>query len=328
MFLQGIYFAIGILLVIKGGDLFVQASIKLAEAFKIPRVVIGSTLMSLATTSPELVVSTLSGLKGEPGLAVGNAVGSCICNLGLILGVLASLQTITLDPHALRPVMRAFLAGGILLLFLTLDLTLERWAGWLLVALGVAWFTFDFKRRKRPATRAEDTKLLEMESEILQEPTPPRTGPSRAMGEFLVGSAIVIFGSRLLVNSGILIAGELGVPPLVVGLTILSLGTSLPELTTMVASVKHKATDLAVGNILGANMANITFVVGTAAGFHPVYIERWSQALNFPALLVLTITLYYMMWSGRKIERREGLALVTFYLIYVVTVAGLSMVRP
>ena len=320
-------FAIGIFLVIKGGDLFVRASIKLAEALKIPRVVIGSTLVSLATTSPELVVSAISGLRNEPGLAVGNAVGSCVCNLGLIMGVLASMKAIHLDPDQLKPVVRAFIASGTLLFFLTFDLQLTRWEGMLLIILGIAWFAFDFNRRKHPVTKSENIALLKMESEILDEPTPPKTTPSRAMGEFMVGSLVVIFGSRMLVNSAIFIAEALGVPSLVIGLTVLALGTSLPELTTIVASVKHNATDLAVGNILGANMANLTLVVGTAASLSPVSIERWSQMLNFPVLLLLSIALYHMMHSGRKIDRREGYALVTFYGLYILAVTALTLWR-
>ena len=129
MFLQMILLLVGIALIIKGGDLFVSASVRIAEFLNVPRVVIGATLVSLATTSPELVVSLVSGLKQESGLAIGNAVGSCICNIGLILGIMALIKHIDVHPAILRNGLLAMFFLGAVLLGLTMDLGLSRWQG-------------------------------------------------------------------------------------------------------------------------------------------------------------------------------------------------------
>ncbi len=135
---------IGLLLLIKGGDMFVSSAVRLSELLRLPRIVIGSTLVSLATTTPELVVSIMAGVKGEPGLAIGNAVGSVICNIGLIMGVTASMKHVQIHREALRTPLIVLFLAGVLLLLMTMDLVLSRWQGIVLLGIGVCYFVYDF----------------------------------------------------------------------------------------------------------------------------------------------------------------------------------------
>lgn len=326
MLMDIIWLLMGLVLIVKGGEVFVAASVRVAEFLKMPRVVIGSTLVSLATTSPEMVVSVMSGLKGESGLAVGNAVGSCICNIGLILGVTATIKHVDVHPRSLRTPLIAMFACGVLLLLLTLNLVLTRWQGALLLVLGAGYFAWDFwqhYRDREPADIAEATA-------IEQEVATTRwawfaTQPGTAV-QFIVGAGIVVLGSKLLVDGAVSVAGRLGIPPMIIGLTVLAVGTSLPELVTAVSSSRKSVSDLAVGNVLGANIANLTLIVGSAAVFHEVKIDRLTQLFNFPALLVVMALLLWMLLTDRRVTRREGTALLVTYGVYITALVVLTLV--
>ncbi len=316
MWLNLLYLFAGLALIIKGGDLFVSSSVRIAEMLRMPRVVIGSTLVSLATTTPELVVSILSGLKGESGLAVGNALGSCICNIGLILGIMAVAKNIEVNFRSLRSPMFFMVGCGLLLLILSLDLTLDRSQGLLLLALGFGYFSFDFWRNlKRPARSAlQEAKAIEEEKVSGNRWLKSKAG---TVAVFLLGAILVTIGSKLLVDGAVGVAEALEIPPLIIGLTVVAVGTSLPELVTAITSARQNVSDLAVGNVLGANIANLTFIVGSASGLHDVTLTRANQSFNFPALLVFFGMLYWLMRSGKTITRREGAMLLVAYSIYL-----------
>lgn len=311
-------------LIIKGGDLFVSSSVRIAEILRIPRVVIGSTLVSLATTTPELTVSILSGIKAESGLAVGNAVGSCICNLGLILGVLAAIKHVEVNPQALRPTFGVMLGFGVLLLVLSWDLLLDRPQGVLLVALGIGYFILDFWRHQRPASASVDAEAAELETEFVARHSWLKSGRGAAL-QFLAGTALVVGGSKLLVESAVHVAQALGLSPLVIGLTIVAVGTSLPELITAITSSRRNVSDLAVGNLLGANIANLTLIAGSAAGMHAVPMKRMTLLVNFPAMLGLMLLAFWMMSTDRRVTRREGAILLLTYVTYLVVLVSLAV---
>ncbi len=306
----------GLALIIKGGDLFVSSSVRIAEMLRMPRVVIGSTLVSLATTTPELVVSILSGLKGESGLAVGNALGSCICNIGLILGIMAVAKNIEVNFRSLRTPMIFMIGCGFLLFILSLDLTLDRSQGFLLLALGFGYFGFDFWRNlKQPANSATlEAKAIEEEKVSANSWLQSKAGTTLV---FLFGAILVTIGSKLLVDGAVGVAEALAIPSLIIGLTVVAVGTSLPELVTAITSARQNVSDLAVGNVMGANIANLTLIVGSASGLHDVTLTRANQSFNFPALLVFFGLLYWLMRSGKTITRREGAMLLVAYSIYL-----------
>jgi cation:H+ antiporter len=324
MLLDLLLLGVGLVFIIKGGDLFVSASVRIAERLRMPRVVIGSTLVSLATTKPELTVSILSGLKGEPGLAVGNAVGSCICNLGLILGVLAALKHVEVNPRALRVTFGAMFGFGVLLLALSWDLTLGRRQGLLLVGLGIGYFVFDFWRHQRLTAPTAQAEAAELETEFVARHARLQSGWGTTL-QFLVGALLVVGGSKLLVESAVRFAQTLGLSSLVIGLTVVAAGTSLPELITAITSSRRNVSDLAVGNLLGANIANLTLVVGSAAAIHTVPISRPTQLMNFPAMLGLMLLVLWMMSTDRRVTRREGVVLLVVYAGYLSVLVGLAV---
>lgn len=318
----------GLALIVKGGELFVAAALRIAEFLKMPRVVVGSTLVSLATTTPELVVSIMSGLKHQSGLAVGNAVGSCICNIGLILGLTAALKHVDVHPRVLRtPLTAMFLCGGALFA-LTLNLVLYQWQGALLLAAGLGYFAWDFwqhYRFRKPAVVAEATAIEKEVQKVAGTRLAWFHGRTGTYLQFALGAAVVVLGSRWLVDGAVNLASRLGIPPIVIGLTVVAAGTSLPELVTAITSTRKAVSDLAVGNVLGANIANLTLVVGTAALFHDVRMNRLTQVFNFPALLVIMALLLWMLLTDRRVTRREGAALLATYATYIVVVVVLTL---
>lgn len=323
MLLNALSLFLGLLLLIKGGEWFVAASVRLAELLRVPRVVIGSTLVSLATTTPELVVSLMAGSKGAPGLAVGNAVGSCICNVGLILGVAATLRHVDVHLKVLRvPLMAMFGFGGLLFL-MTFDLRLGQAQGAVLVAAGLAYFVYDFAQHLRRATPAEVAEAEAVEKSVAKQPR-WLAGRAGSLVQFAAGAGVVIAGSRLLVDAAVALATALQVPSMLVGLTVVAIGTSVPELVTAVTASRKKASDLALGNVLGANIANLTFIIGAAALLSEVKISRLAQLVNFPALLVMFGALLWMLLNDRRVSRREGVVLLVLYSSYLCVLVFLA----
>jgi cation:H+ antiporter len=302
---------------VKGGDYFVAAAIRLAEFLRMPRVVIGSTLVSLATTCPEMVVSVMSGVRGESGLAVGNAVGSVMCNIGLVLGTTAALKHVEIHWRSLILPLGVMLAVGIALLFMTLDLELTRNQGAAFLAVGIGYFVWDFMRTWRVRKPAHVAEATAIEKEIAASKWGwLQTKPGTAV-QFLLSAAVVVAGSRLLVDGAVNVAVVLGVPVIVVGLTVVAVGTSLPEFITAITSVRQSVSDLAVGNVLGANIANLTLIVGTAAVIGDVRMDSLTQLFNFPAMLSVMLLLIWMLRTDKRLTRREGVALLAVYAIYL-----------
>ncbi len=325
MLIELLMLAGGLALVVKGGGFFVAAAIRLAEFLRLPRVVVGSTLVSLATTTPELVVSVTAGLHGESGLAIGNAVGSCVCNLGLILGVTGMLATVHVRFRTLLLPFSVMLGLGLVLVLMTMDHALSRGEGLVLVAVGVGYFIIDFWRHWQDRGGPAGAEATEIE----EDRTVARWGwvrtPAGASVQFLFGAAIVVAGSRLLVDGASGVALRLGIPALVVGLTVVAVGTSLPELVTAITSSRRAVGDLAVGNVLGANIANLSIIVGTAAAIQAVGLDRMTQLISFPAMIAVMVALLPLLLSKRGLGRPHGLALLGMYAAYLGGVVGLML---
>lgn len=317
----GLLLLLGLGLIIQGGDLFVASSVRIAEFLEVPRVVIGTTLVSLATTSPELVTSITSGIKQNPGIGVGNAVGSCMCNMCMILGAMAAIRSIGVRLAEIRIPLTAMFAFAVLLLILTWNLRLPQAAGFVLASLGVGYFACDFFHHRRSSRPEDLTEARSIEAESTASGSPwlrdRLRSPKGAGAVFALGAAMVMGGSYLLVDSAENLAEKMGVPPIVIGLTIVAVGTSLPELVTAVKSARQNVADLGVGNILGANVANLTLVIGGAASFKDLSMDRMTQALNFPALIIGMLLVFWMLFSRQRISRREGWLLIAYYFVWL-----------
>lgn len=314
----------GLALIIKGGDWFVTSAVRIAELLRMPRVVIGATLVALATTLPELSVSVMSALRRESDLAMGNAVGSVICNIGLILGLSGIMKRVVVHPPSLlRPLLVMFGLGA-LTMGMALDLRVSRFEGLILVAAGVAYFAADFMISFRNRARADVREAEQIQKDLAVKRGFFKTAPGTAV-MFAGGGILVVAGSRLLVDGAILVAGVLGVPAIVIGLTVVALGTSFPELVTAVASARKNVSDLSVGNILGANVANLSLVVGAAALIQDVNVDRTTRAFSLPAMLAFMILLLVFLLTNKRLYRGEGYAMLAGYIVYIGVLAVLML---
>jgi len=236
---------IGFGLLANGGDLFVDSSIQIGKALRVPRFVIGGTLVSLATTAPELVVSTMASSIGDSGIALGNAVGSCICNIGLIVGTVALLVPVEVERRDFVRRSAWMVAAAVLLVVFTWDRTLSRPLAALLLALSFAYLTWDYLGIRQQRAEVFDWESTDT-SELI-----------KSVALFGLGAVLIVVGSRLLVVSGQSLATAIGVPSIIIGLSVVAVGTSLPELVTGVSAARKGVPDLSLGNIIGANVLNL-----------------------------------------------------------------------
>lgn len=300
-------FCIGLWLTMRGGDQFVDAASTIAEASGVPRFVIGATIVSLATTAPELFVSTLATLRGSGGLAVGNAVGSAACNTGLILGLSALLAPAAVSRRELMTKGGLMMAAALCLGFCVADGLLSGRDALLLIAV-LALFLYLNLRSAGKQRRSAERRLHLTGAQKL------RTG-----GTFVLGAAAVLLGARLMVDNGILLARLAGLPEAVIGLTLVAVGTSLPELMTALAAIRRKEGAMSVGNILGANIIDLTFVLPVCSAVQSggLAVESAVPARDVPAtLLLMAVAVLPAALTGR-LHRLQGLLLFGGYCAYV-----------
>lgn len=319
MWLHVLLFTIGFAVIVRGGDFFVDSSIGIARIARVPRVIIGCTIVSIATTSPELVVSATASLHNNPAFAIGNAVGSAIANIGLILAALVVFMPVKLKPGEFRLPGFIMMISGVLLFLFTMHSRLPRHYGFVLIAMGIAYLFFDFFRHFRSRANIEPAPKEGKEVSLL-----------RHVLFFVIGIVMVAVGSHLLVVNGEKIAVALHVPKIIIGCTVIAIGTSLPELITAVKSAMRGVGDLSVGNIVGANILNVTIVTGTAASISPVplSLERRYQLYNFPIMLVIMLLLFVFGWTGSRLKRWEGIVLLSVYILYLAGFALIMMWLP
>jgi cation:H+ antiporter len=267
----------------------------------------------------------MSGLSGEPGLAVGNAIGSAICNVGLILGITAAMKTVDVQWRSIRTSLFAMCGLGVLLFAMTFDLRLSRAEGLFLLIAGAAYFVWDFWHHWKDRSPAHVAEATVIEAETARTRWSWLQTKPGSIVQFVVGSLIVIAGSRLLVDGAVGSAERLGIPTLIIGLTVVAIGTSLPELVTAITSSRTSVADLAVGNVLGANIANLSIIVGAAAVIQDVSLTPMEQRFNFPAMLLLFAFTVWIVRSGHRVTSREGAALLVLYGVYLAAVVWLSL---
>ncbi|MCK4261678.1 calcium/sodium antiporter [bacterium] len=304
-----IIFIIGILVIIKGADFFTTGAEGIAKAFRIPRVIIGLTIVSVATTAPEFIVSTISSHMGVGGMAVGNAVGSCLANIGLILAVAAIIRAIGFNPKVIKQELLFLVMLVIILYLLMLDGNLSFGDGSFLCFLLVVFLTCIILRELK-AKRGSKEKILI--------PIQPTYNIKKDSIRFLIGAAGVVLSAKYaIVPCGINIAHFLGVPEIVIGLSMVALGTSLPELVTAAIASFKKMGDLAAGNIIGANILNILWVLGFSSLINPLNIDGQTKTVTMPVVFFITLLMFLFARTKFKITRSEGLILFVIYAGYI-----------
>ncbi len=298
--------AVGIGLLYLGGEVLVDNSIRLARSFGVSRLVIGLTVVAFATSSPELAATLTAAFAGSPEIAVGNAFGSNVANLGLILGLSALVFPLTTTARFLRREMVFMVLVTIVVYpLMKSGLYLGRLEGLLLVGL-LGGFLYVLLRDPESREVAE-----EIEDDATQRPV---WLSSLGVG---LGVILLVAGARALVVGASDIALDLGVSKRVIGLTLVALGTSLPELAASVAAARKQAGDLVLGNIIGSNIFNLLCILGVTSLVHPIAVTPQAMGLDFQVMLGISVLTLVMLASQKRLVRAEGALLLAIYLGYM-----------
>lgn len=301
-----LFILIGFVLLVKGGDYLVEGSVSIARKAKLSSMVIGMTVIGFGTSAPEMLVSVNAALADSPGIALGNVVGSNIANIALILGVTGLLYTCVTDSHTLRVDLPFMVLACVLLLFVGMTGSIGRIAGILGILLLVAFLIWQIRasRRKGDADvpKTEDTPVRSLPVSIIM---------------VVLSIAAMIVGANILVDGAKNVAAALGVSERVIGLTVVAVGTSLPELFASVMSAKRGETDLAIGNIIGSVSFNVFFVVGVSAAISPIMEGTAVFFYDYLLMVGLAVLLWLFLFTKRTLERWEGAVLLLTYVAYI-----------
>lgn len=301
-----------LLLLVWSADRFVEGSAATARHFGMPPLLIGMLIVGFGTSAPEMVVSALAAMQGNPSLAFGNAYGSNITNIALILGLTALISPIAVHSSVLRKELPILLAVTGLAAFQLLDGELSRVDAWCLLAIFaglIAWSVFQGFKQRSDALGDDIVKELDARAIPLK----------KALLWLVIGLVLLIISSRILVWGAVTIAHGYGVSDLIIGLTIVALGTSLPELASSVIAARKGEHDIALGNILGSNLFNTLAVVGIAAAIHPTPVAPEVLSRDILIMAALTVILFIFCYGFRgpgRINRLEGTALLIGYFGY------------
>ena len=287
-----------------GADFLVKGSSSLAVRFGISPLVIGLTVVAFGTSAPELLVSVQSALEGNPGIAVGNVMGSNIFNVCAILGISAMIYPLRVNPRLIRLDAPVMLAATLLFVGIFHNGSFGRWAGILFFAGICAYMIYCVYKAKRGEVVEGDEEIKPTKSWMLD------------VVLVIAGLALLVWGSGLLVDNAVIIAKALGWSEAVIGLTIVAAGTSMPELATSIVAAYKRKTDIAIGNIVGSNLFNILTIAGSCALIHPIEAKNVNY-IDLLVMLGISVLLLPLVKSGQKISRTEGFVLILFYVIYM-----------
>ena len=312
MLIPVLLFIVGLLFLIKGGDWFVDGASALARRFHLPELLIGATVVSIGTTLPEVMVSTMSALSGHGEIAYGNAIGSVICNAALIAAITIAVRPGKVDPKTLKmPVLFFFAAAAIYCVAAYGFGKFTRPMGFIMLAMFVAYMAANIHQMKNaPAEEHEE------EEETMPLP--------RMLMLLVLGAVLIAMGANLLVDNGTLIAQALGVPESVIALTFVALGKSLPELVTAITSLIKGHSDLSLGNVVGANVFNLVLVSGVSVALAPFTVPQSatifgmnsSLVLEIPVMIAVMVLLTAPALVKGKLSRVQGVALLVIYAVF------------
>ena len=312
MLIPVLLFIVGLLFLIKGGDWFVDGASALARRFHLPELLIGATVVSIGTTLPEVMVSTMSALSGHGEIAYGNAIGSVICNAALIAAITIAVRPGRVDPKTLKtPVAFFFAAAAIYCIAAYVFGRFTRVMGIIMLAMFVAYMAVNVLQMKN--TPAGEQEASEEEMPL-----------AKTLILLVLGAVLIAVGANLLVDNGTLIAQALGVPESVIALTFVALGTSLPELVTAITSLVKGHSDLSLGNIVGANVFNLVLVSGVSITLAPFTIPQSatlfginsSLVLDLPVMLAVMLILTVPALVKGKLNRAQGILLLAIYAAF------------
>lgn len=327
MFWNVILFIVGLLMLIKGGDWFVDGASAIARRFKLPELLIGATVVSIGTTLPEVMVSVQGAMAGSGGMAYGNAIGSIICNTSLIAALTVAIKPGKIERRSLLlPVCFFFGAAAFYVAIAYITGEFSRTVGIILLAMFLIYMVSTFWQMKKTPAQDLDGYVDAVPEEVQEEVEKAQKKPSMVKDILflVIGAALIAFGARLLVDNGIAIAEVLGVPDTVIALTFVALGTSLPELVTAITSLIKGHGALSLGNVIGANLFNLVLVSGASTVIAPFPVPAESTIGGIPASLVLDIPVMLGVMLlltvpaliRGKLSRLQGILLLGIYAAF------------
>ncbi len=316
-----ILLVIGFVLLIKGADIFVSGASNISKRLGIPSVIVGLTIVSLGTSAPELAVSAISAIKGNNEIAVGNVLGSNLFNTLVVLGVTTIIMTLTIKKSEVKRDYTINILATTVLLFLTFttilggrDNYISRLDGIVLLIGCISYITYlvlSVKGGKVSSENIQEELAVESVSEI---------SIFKSIIKLIIGIAGIVIGGQVVVDSATNIATSLGMSEKLVGLTIVAIGTSLPELVTSVVAALKGEKDIALGNILGSNIFNILLIIGLSSAISPIAVSN-NLLFDFIFLIIVTLIIGIMIFFNKKEEKnfgkKEGIILVAFYVFYM-----------
>lgn len=312
MLASSAFIIIGFILLLWGADRFVTGAAATARNLGLSPLIIGLTIVGFGTSAPEILISAMASWDNNTGLAIGNAIGSNIANIALVLGTTAIILPLNVKSEILRREYPILFAATMATLVLIADGELSRLDGLLLLSGLVVMLYWVVSLASR--SRRSDPMKSEFEAEM-----PKKMTTSSALGWFIIGLVILLIGSRLLVTGAVEIAQSIGVSDLVIGLTVVAVGTSLPELATSIMSALKKEHDIAIGNIIGSNMFNLLAVMSLPGIIQPGAVPVMVLERDYPIMTGLTLVLFAMAYGFRgpgRITRIEGSVLLTGFIAY------------
>lgn len=300
--MQFILLLIGFIFLIKGADLFVEGSSSVAKKFNIPSMIIGLTIVAMGTSAPEAAVSITSSLIGQNDMSVANVVGSNIFNILMVLGISSLISKLPVSLNTIKKDTPFLIFAGVLLLIFILDLHISVFEG--LVFLSIfTWFIYDMiKQAKNNSEESEEVTELSTIKTILY---------------IIIGLVGIVFGGDLTVDAASTIATQFGLSQNLIGLTIVALGTSLPEFVTSIIATRKGETEIAIGNVIGSNIFNILLVLGIASVISPMTIGL-EAGIDVVFMIFVTILLFINMKKEKFILNKHGIVYIVIYISYII----------
>lgn len=304
---------VGFFFLIKGADLFVDGAAGIAKKFNIPSMVIGLTIVAMGTSAPEAAVSITSSLAGQNDMSVANVVGSNFFNILVVLGVSALLATLPVERNTIKKDTPLLLIVSALLLLFGLDMNISRIEGVLLL---VVFGYFLYTTVKGAKSVPSETATVQEEIAATDLTTPNNDPMIKTILFSLLGIAGIVLGGDMVVDSATEIATTLGMSANLVGLTIIAVGTSLPEFVTSIIAVKKGETEIAIGNVIGSNIFNILLVLGLASSISPIVISTFAL-FDIIFMVIITIILYIFMKQKNSLTKSHGIMFIVVYIAYM-----------
>lgn len=309
-------FVVGLVLLIKGGDWFVDGATGVARRFRLPDIIVGATVVSIGTTLPEVMVSTTGALQGQGAMAYGNAIGSIICNTALIAAISVACNPGPVNTKSMKMPVIFFFASTLIYCFSAYVLgEFPQWIGFVLLALFVLYMILNVRNGLKNPEESEDE----------EESAKPRAFWLELV-LLVVGAAVIAVGADLLVENGTEIAHAVGLPETVIALTFVALGTSLPELITTITSLRKGRASLGIGNVIGANVFNLVLVSGVSVSLAPFEVpvgkllfgQNASLVLDIPLMIAVMLLLTVPALLKKKLGRWQGIALLVIYAAFCI----------